>query len=155
MHESPSQPSVARLLTWLCAVVSAAEYTPPDVDGTDADAELRRVNTIVEMLIEGKRQVKNHPPPVKLAPVKPPSREHPEPEQDVQWDEFLTGASSFSLAATCAMPDWLTEWRLCTGLDAYDEGQRKELGSGSSVSGSSRPSSRGTGGSRSRPGSRG
>ena len=48
-----------------------------------ADAELRRVNTIVEMLIEGKRQVKNHPPPVKLAPVKPPSREHPEPEQDV------------------------------------------------------------------------
>ena len=76
----------------MCAVFSAAEYTPPDVDGTDADAELRRVNTIVEMLIEGKRQVKNHPPPVKLAPVKPPSREHPEPEQDVQWDEFLTGA---------------------------------------------------------------
>ena len=69
---------------------SAAEYTPPDVDGTDADAELRRVNTIVEMLIEGKRQVKNHPPPVKLAPVKPPSREHPEPEQRAyfsQWPE--------------------------------------------------------------------
>ena len=87
----------------MCAVFSAAEYTPPDVDGTDADAELRRVNTIVEMLIEGKRQVKNHPPPVKLAPVKPPSREHPEPEQDVQWDEFLTGALLFSLARICAM----------------------------------------------------
>ena len=57
----------------------------------------------VEMLIEGKREVKNPPPPVKLAPVKPPSREHPEPEQDVQWDEFLTGALLFSLAAICAM----------------------------------------------------
>ena len=98
----------------MCAVFSAAEYTPPDVDGTDADAELRRVNTIVEMLIEGKRQVKNHPPPVKLAPVKPPSREHPEPEQDVQWDEFLTGALLFSLAPQFAQSRTgsATDWRL-------------------------------------------
>ena len=87
-----AQPALCCQADDLVVCCAAAEYTPPDVDGTDADAELRRVNTIVEMLIEGKRQVKNHPPPVKLAPVKPPSREHPEPEQDVQWDEFLTGA---------------------------------------------------------------
>ena len=92
------------------------------MDGSTADAELRRLNQIIDIFTSGKRQQVSVPQGVRLPPVKPPSREALPPEDaDLKWDEFLTD------------------------LDQYDHGRRNSK-SGSSIgsrsASNSRPGSR-------------
>ena len=67
---------------------------------TEQDTELRRQNAIIEVFVSAERKNPNVPGGVKLAPVKPPSREHtPAAEPELQWDEFLTGLDEFDQGA--------------------------------------------------------
>ena len=117
-----------------------AEYKPPPVDGTLADAELRRLNTIIDVLVSATREQVRVPPGARLEPIKgasQPSKTALPPEHvEMKWDEFLTG------------------------LDQFDEGRRNSKGSigsrpGSSASNraGSRPGSSASNRAGSRPGS--